>query len=310
MRKIRVARAAVVGYTRAMNDNTLSQLATDYQRVEQAIRFVEANARLQPSLGEIAASVHLSRYHFQRLFKRWAGVSPTQFLQFLTLEYAKQRLRESASVLDAALDSGLSGPGRLHDLFVTFEAVTPGDYRRRGEGLAIGYGFHDTPFGPCLLATTERGICALHFAPEGDHDASLEPLHQRWPRAHLVEDAGQTQPLIGQVFAPLPPGQAEPFHLYVRGTNFQVNVWRALLSIPAGSVVSYGDVAAYLGNPQATRAVAQAIARNPVAYLIPCHRVIASAGQMQGYRWGTARKQAMLGWEASRRLAEGEELAG
>lgn len=287
-----------------MNTPLLSQQASDYQRIEQAIRFLEANARRQPSLDEIAGSVHLSKYHFQRLFKRWAGVSPTQFLRFLTLEHAKQRLQDSASVLDAALDSGLSGPGRLHDLFVTFDAVTPGEYQQRGAGVLITYGLHETPFGSCLLATTRRGICALHFAAEGHDSASTDPLRQRWPLADIEQDPGRTQPLIDRIFAPAPQDNGEPFHLLLRGTNFQVNVWRALLSIPSGSVVSYGALAAYLGKPRATRAVAQAIARNPVAYLIPCHRVIASAGDVHGYRWGTARKKAMLGWEASRLRTE------
>jgi AraC family transcriptional regulator of adaptative response/methylated-DNA-[protein]-cysteine methyltransferase len=276
------------------------QQAEDYRTVEQAIRFLEGHFRQQPGLNEIAASVHLSKYHFQRLFKRWAGISPTQFLHYLTVEYAKERLRESQSVLDATLDAGLSSAGRLHDLFVTLEAVTPGEYRRQGEGLRIAFGFHNTPFGRCLAATTARGLCALYFVQEGDGSAVLEVLGDRWPRARLVEEPDETAPLVEQIFA-TPGERTRPFHLLLKGTNFQVQVWQALLAIPAGSMVSYQDVAAYLGRPKASRAVGRAVAENPVAYLIPCHRVITRGGEAHRYRWGTARKKAMLGWEAGRR---------
>ena len=278
-----------------MMTNIFTQQSDDYKRVEQAIRFLEANFRAHPSLDEIAQSVHLSKYHFQRLFKRWAGISPTRFMQFLTVEYAKRKLRESGSLLDAAYSAGLSGPGRLHDLFVTFEAITPGEYKKRGAGLQISYGVHPTPFGECLLATTERGICALYFGPP----SVKEELVAQWPRAEWVEDTGEAAPLINRIFAPLTGNGDRPFNLLLKGTNFQVNVWRALLSIPAGAMVSYQDVAAYIGRPDATRAVANAIARNPISYLIPCHRVISKTGRAHKYRWGTARKKAMLGWEAS-----------
>jgi AraC family transcriptional regulator of adaptative response/methylated-DNA-[protein]-cysteine methyltransferase len=290
-----------MGYTGGMSDYPFSQQARDYQRVEQAIRFLEAHAGRQPSLDEIAASVHLSKYHFQRLFKRWAGLSPTQFLGTLTVAYAKERLAASRSVLDTALDAGLSGPGRLHDLFVTFEAVTPGEYKGRGTGLEIRYGVHATPFGPALLATTARGICGLHFLPEPDPSAARDVLARDWPQARLVEASGRTRPVVERIFAPLPPGESRPFHLLLKGTNFQVQVWQALLAIPPGALVSYGDVAAYLGRPGASRAVAGAMARNPIAYLIPCHRVIRRNGQLHRYRWGTARKMAMVGWEAGLR---------
>jgi AraC family transcriptional regulator of adaptative response/methylated-DNA-[protein]-cysteine methyltransferase len=280
---------------------TFSQQSADYQRIERAIRFLEANFRQHPSLEEIAASIHLTKYHFQRLFKRWAGISPSQFLQYLTIEYAKQRLRESQSILDATLAAGLSSPGRLHDLFVTFEALTPGEYKRQGAGLEITLGGHDTPFGRCLLATTARGICGLHFVHETDVETVVESLVDHWPLASFVEDPGKTQPLIDHIFQPVPQDLPRPFHLLLRGTNFQVNVWQALLEIPPGALVSYQDVAAYLGKPQAARSVAGAIARNPIAYLIPCHRVISKTGKSHHYRWGTVRKKAMLGWEASRR---------
>ena len=283
-----------------MMTNELTQQGNDYERVGQAIRFLEANHRDQPSLEEIAASVHLSKYHFQRLFKRWVGVSPTQFLQYLTIEYAKLKLQESQTVLDTALDAGLSGPGRLHDLFVTFEAITPGEYKRQGAGLDIAYGYHDSPFGACLIATTSRGICGLQFVVAGNVSANLQLLSERWPGAKLAEDPGKTQLLVDRIFAPMPGDESRPFHLLLKGTNFQVNVWQALLNIPSGGMVSYGDVATYLGKPSAYRPVANAVAQNPIAYLIPCHRVISSAGRIHGYRWGATRKKAMLGWEASR----------
>ncbi len=282
-----------------MMEDRLSQQSSDYQRIEKAIRFLEANFRRHPSLDEIAGSVHLSKYHFQRLFKRWAGISPTQFLQFLTIEYAKERLRESQSVLDAALDAGLSGPGRLHDLFVTFEAMTPGEYKKRGIGLQITYGFHDTPFGECLLATTERGICALYFVQENDRSAALEQLTGHWPQASFKEDPSQTQPLIDQIFAPASTDQPRPFHLLLKGTNFQVKVWQALLAIPPGAMASYQDVAASIGKPNGARAVGGALAKNPIAYLIPCHRVITKTGSIHQYRWGAIRKKAMAGWEVA-----------
>ena len=278
--------------------DNFSQEANDYQRVAQAIDYLEANFRRQPTLDEIAAGVHLSKYHFQRLFKEWAGISPSQFMQFLTIEYAKQRLVASQSVYDAALDAGLSGAGRLHDLFVTFEGITPGEYKKRGSGLQITYGFHDTPFGKCLLASTERGICNLSFVSKGEL-AAVEQLESDWPQAEFTEDSLQTQVIVNQIFSPLPGKQSRPFHLLLKGTNFQINVWRALLAIPVGAMVSYQDVAAFIGKPNATRAVASAIAHNPVGYLIPCHRVIRKSGDIQGYRWGTTRKRVILGWEAS-----------
>ena len=290
-----------------MTKEPFSQQASDYARVEQAIRFLEVNFRRQPGLDEIADSVHLSKYHFQRLFKRWAGISPTQFLQFLTIEYTKKRLRESRSILDATLDAGLSSPSRLHDLFVTFQAITPGEYKGQGAGLQIAYGFHDTPFGRCLLATTQRGICALHFVQEGDVALALEPLTRHWPQAALEERSSETQPLVDRIFAPVRGDDPQPFHLLLKGTNFQVRVWQALLTIPSGAMLSYQDVAAYVGQPGASRSVGSAVARNPIAYLIPCHRVISRAGQIQRYRWGAARKKAMLAWEASHQTPLGSQ---
>lgn len=284
-------------------DEKLNQASQDYRRIEQAILFLQENHRRQPSLEEMAASVHLSKYHFGRLFKRWAGVTPKQFLQHLTLDYAKDRLAEAESVLDASLAAGLESPSRLHDLFVTLEAMTPGEYKRRGEGLAIRYGFHPTPFGLGLLATTDRGICALRFVGQEGQDGTLDQLKGEWPEAEFVSDPEATQALVDRIFSPFSNGRQEPFHLLLKGTNFQVQVWRALLAIPKGALVSYQDLARAMGRPKATRAVASAVARNPIGYFIPCHRVIGSNGRIHNYRWGAARKKAILGWEASRQIA-------
>ncbi len=278
--------------------------AEDYRLVEQAIRFLEANFRSQPSLAEVAAAAGLSEYHFQRLFKRWAGISPKRFLQFLTLEYAKSLLRESRPLLEASYDAGLSGPGRLHDLFVTLEAVTPGQYRRNGEGVRIAHGRHDTPFGECLLAATDRGICALYFLQSPDTEGALSELHQYWPEAILEENRAVTGPFVERIFADNGT-DGEPIPLHVRGTNFQVQVWRALLRIPSGRVASYEDVAGMIGKPRAARAAGQAVGSNPIGYAIPCHRVIRKSGAFGNYGGGTARKLAMLGWEAAH-LAPGE----
>jgi AraC family transcriptional regulator of adaptative response/methylated-DNA-[protein]-cysteine methyltransferase len=288
-------------------------LSDDYERIEQAILFLKANYQAQPSLSEVAASVHLSEYHFQRLFTRWVGISPKRFLQFLTKEHAKQLLAHSDNILDAAYESGLSGPGRLHDLFVATEAVTPGEFKSQGEGMLITYGFHPTPFGECLLAFTERGICDFIFVERSDQDGALALLKSRWQRADLCRDEGQTQALVRRIFSAL--GRIEtvpangslgrPLSLYLRGTNFQIKVWEALLRIPPGSVVSYEEIAAHLGMPGAARAVGNAVASNPIPVIIPCHRVIRKVGDFGGYRYGTARKMALLGWEQAKALEEG-----
>lgn len=282
-----------------MNSQNFSQQSFDYQRIEQAIQFLETHFTDQPDLDEIAHHVHVSKYHFQRLFKRWVGISPTQFLQFLTLKYTKEKLAEGRSLLDVSYDAGLSGPGRLHDLFMTFEAMTPGEYKKMGAGLQIEYGFHATPFGECLLAMTERGICHLSFVDEEGQDNAFKQLQSNWTHASFSEDVQKTHALVNQIFASQAAKASRPFHLLVKGTNFQVNVWQALLTIPRGTMVCYQDIAAYLGKPQSTRAVANAIAINPIAYLIPCHRVITKNGNIHRYRWGTARKKAILGWEAA-----------
>lgn len=273
---------------------------SDYERIEQAIRFLEQDYQQQPTLEQIAAHLGLSPSHFQRLFQRWAGISPKRFLQFLTLQDAKQRLRDSASVLDATFDSGLSSPGRLHDLFVTLDAVTPGEYKSSGRELRISYGFHDTPFGEAFFASTERGICGLEFPDQDQRAAMLEAFQKRWSLATIVMDERTTKPLVRRVFGDITSPSQQPLSVLVKGTNFQVQVWNALLRIPAGATTSYGDLAKRLGNSRASRAVGAAVGSNWVGYLIPCHRAIQSSGFAHRYRWGTARKKAMLGWEAAR----------
>lgn len=274
-----------------------SQLAEDYARIEQALTYLEANFQEQPDLAEVARRVGLSEYHFQRLFTRWVGISPKRFLQFLTKEYARTLLEDSDSVLTTAYAVGLSSPGRLHDLFITCEAATPGEYKQRGKGLEIRYGFHPTPFGECLLAVTRRGICFLVFVQEGDRKAALQALHARWGQAELALDLAATESLVAQIFPLFQPETPASIQLYLHGTNFQLKVWEALLHIPAGRLVTYADIAASLQMPRAVRAVSRAVADNPIAVLIPCHRVIRKMGVIGGYRWGTARKRALIGWE-------------
>ena len=267
----------------------------DYQRVERAIQFVAANYRSQPSLAEIAAHVHLSEFHFQRLFRRWAGVSPKRFVQYLTAEDAKRRLRRDASVLDVTEDAGLSSGGRLHALMVTLHGASPGEWKNGGAGLEIRYGFHASPFGDCLVAVTPRGVCALRFIDD-DRTTALHELAQEWPAARLIASMSATRPVTRALFG----RQQEPIPLHVRGTNFQIKVWEALLAIPAGQLISYGALATAIGAPRAARAVGSAVGRNPVGLLIPCHRVIRESGVLGDYRWGSARKQALLAWEAAR----------
>ncbi|NJD60369.1 MAG: 6-O-methylguanine DNA methyltransferase [Anaerolineales bacterium] len=286
--------------------NTYTQLSDDYARIEQVIYYLERNASRQPSLEEIAEHIHLSEYHLQRLFTRWVGVSPKRFLQYITKEHAKQMLVQSASVLDTAYQVGLSSPGRLHDLFITWEAVTPGEFKQRGEGIAITYGFHPTPFGEILLGTTERGICFLSFIMPSGRTAALQALRKIWPKARLVEAPGATEPLISEIFGLTASHSRNPLHIYLNGSNFQLKVWEALLRIPPGSVVSYRDIAAHLGDPQASRAVGNALGRNPVPVLIPCHRVITSLGEFGNYHYGEARKIALLGWEMARLSSSGQ----
>ena len=273
------------------------QLSEDYLRIEQAIKYLEKNANTQPELSDIANGVGLSEYHFQRIFSRWAGISPKRFLQFLTKEGAKELLAKSENLLDTTYEVGLSSLGRLHDLFVTTEAVTPGQYKSGGTGLTIRYGLHDTPFGKTLIGLTERGICHLSFISRTEGDA-IDMLVAGWPQAKMIEDYSATASLVEPIFDLSQRGK-QPLHLHLRGTNFQLKVWEALLRIPSGAVTSYQGLAEQAGRPGASRAVGTALGRNPIAVLIPCHRVIRKLGEFGNYRYGTTRKKALLGWEAA-----------
>jgi AraC family transcriptional regulator of adaptative response/methylated-DNA-[protein]-cysteine methyltransferase len=271
-------------------------MVSDYERIARAIHFIQQNRIQQPELKEVAAHIGLSPWHFQRLFQRWAGVTPKRFLEYLTVKQAKTLLQESMSVMDASLESGLSGPGRLHDQFVSIEAVSPGEYKSKGSMLEISYAFHDSPFGQVLLAMTARGILALSFVDDDSKQSALSKLKEEWSNASFNEEKFHSGRLIKRLFNNENSDQAKLL-LSIRGTNFQVKVWNALLNIQEGTVVSYQTIANRLSRPRAVRAVANAIAANPVAYLIPCHRVLRSSGELGGYRWGIDRKRAMLGRE-------------
>jgi len=268
---------------------TPTPTAADLDRVADAIAYLTEHADEQPSLGDVAAVTGLSPTHFQRVFQRHAGLSPKRFLQHVTVLDAKRRLADSASVLDAAFGAGLSGPSRLHDHFVTLEAMTPGEFRRRGEGLVVRHGAASSPLGRCTVAWTERGVCHLALGDDDD-------LRRRLPRAAFVGD--DARPIVEAVFGDRAPTRS--LRLFVGGTNFQVQVWRALLRVPEGAVLSYSDLAQRVGRPDAVRAVAGAVARNPVALLIPCHRVLRATGALSGYRWGIPRKRALLALERPR----------
>ncbi|HMZ07147.1 MAG TPA: methylated-DNA--[protein]-cysteine S-methyltransferase [Anaerolineales bacterium] len=265
-----------------------------YRLIEQAIHYIEANLQRQPELAEIASAVGMSEFHFQRLFTRWAGISPKRFMQFLTREQAKELLEKSENLLDTTHQVGLSSLGRLHDLFVTTEAVTPGEYKSHGAGLSIRYGIHVTPYGKCLIATTDRGICNLSFV-DGREGRVLDSLVDHWKQATMIEDYKATAPLANRIFLGTNPTQ--PINLHLRGTNFQIKVWEALLNIPMGALTTYEHIAAQIGNPRAVRAVGSAVGNNPVAYLIPCHRVIRKSGEYGNYLYGSARKKAILARE-------------
>lgn len=272
---------------------------SDYARIADAIRFIASQVARQPTLDEIAAHVHLSPFHFQRLFSRWAGVTPKRYLQVLTLERAKALLQESRPLLEVADTLGLSSGSRLYDHFVQLEAVTPGEYKQRGAGLVIDHGVHDTPFGKAFVALTQRGVCNFSFLDDRAPQAPLAALAQRWPAAELREAPSRTQEVIHTMFdGSKTPDR--PLSLHVSGTNFQISVWRALLQIPPAKVVSYAQVASAVGNPKAARAVGLAVGANPVALMIPCHRVIQQNGKLGGYHWGETRKQAIHAWEAAR----------
>ena len=281
-----------------MNTQTnYKQSAEDYQRIEQAIQYLENHYREQPGLEEVAANIGLSEFHFQRLFTRWAGVSPKRFLQFLTKEGAKDLLSRSENLLDTTHQVGLSSLGRLHDLFVTTEAVTPGEYKSGGEGVTIRYGIHLTPFGKCLIGLTEHGICHLSFVQNSEGDA-IDSLVAEWKEARMIEDYRSTAALVEPIFdLRYSTRIKQPLTLHLRGTNFQLKVWEALLQIPAGTVTTYEGIAQRIGQPSASRAVGSAVGHNPIAVLIPCHRVIRKVGDFGNYRYGAQRKKALLARE-------------
>lgn len=277
--------------------STIAEQSRAYAQVARAIEFLWTHARRQPRLAEVAAVAGLSESEFQRRFSAWAGISPKRFLQFLSKEYAKQALRRSANVLDAAFEAGLSSPGRLHDLLVTCEAVTPGEHRLHGEGVRISCGFQPSPFGDVLVAATPRGVCSLAFVAPDERERALGALREEWPRAQIVRDDAAAAPIAQGIFGAARGGG--PIHLWVKGSNFQLKVWEALLRIPSGHLVAYRDVARAIGRPEASRAVGSAIAANPVALLIPCHRVIRASGALGDYRWGLARKATLIAAEAA-----------
>jgi AraC family transcriptional regulator, regulatory protein of adaptative response / methylated-DNA-[protein]-cysteine methyltransferase len=275
----------------------------DYQRIAAAIAFLQRHSYQQPDLSTLAQHLSLSESHLQKLFTRWAGISPKRFVQTLTVAAAKARITQTQSLLDLSLEVGLSSPGRLHDLFVTLEAMSPGEYKSGGAGLVIRYGIHPTRFGPALIATTPRGICQLHFI-DGPTEVAVQALRAAWPQATIEWDPVEIGFLGDRLFTLLQAPQ--PLTLLVQGTNFQVQVWRALLTIPVGGVTTYQRLATQIGRPTAARAVGGAVGSNPIGYLIPCHRVIRESGDWGEYRWGQVRKTAMLGWEASQTCADAE----
>ena len=280
-----------------------TQEKVDFERIASAIEFLKMNYTLQPRLEEVAEHVHLSPFHFQRLFTDWAGVSPKQFVQYLSVEHAKNLIRlKQATLFDTALETGLSGTGRLHDLFMKIEGMTPGEYKNGGESLQINYHFAASPFGNLIIASTAKGICYLAFADAGEEAAQLELKHQ-FPNAKFTNRTDQYQEHALKIFAE-DWTQADKIRLHLRGTEFQLKVWQALLQVPMGSLVTYSGLAGRLGKPSASRAVGSAVGDNPIAFLIPCHRVITAAGATGNYHWGATRKLAMIGWESARRENE------
>lgn len=270
----------------------------NYKRIELTIRYLDEHHTEQPSLTVLAEQVGLSPFHFHRLFTSWAGITPKDFLQCLTLTHVKERLREGESVLEAALDAGLSGPSRLHDLCVNLESASPGELKSGGEGWTISFGFADTPFGVCLIGESPRGICHLSFADSRDAKVAMAAFQKDWPHARLRRNDAMAERLAHRLFQRSPETASPPsLRAFVRGTEFQVRVWRALLQIKPKTLVTYGALASAIGKPTASRAVGTAVGQNPIAYLIPCHRVIRETGVIGGYRWGSIRKRAIITWE-------------
>jgi AraC family transcriptional regulator of adaptative response/methylated-DNA-[protein]-cysteine methyltransferase len=276
----------------------LPTAAADYDIVRRAIAHIRGNWRSQPEIETIARASGVSATDLHHLFRRWCGLTPKAFLQALTLSYARDLLRSSASVLDTAYEVGLSGPGRLHDLFVTHEAMSPGEWKAGGEGLTISYGFHPCPFGTALVMITPRGLAGLALADAGKERSALKDMRSRWPHAKYVEDFAATAPTARRIFDPAQWRPEQPLRVVLIGTDFEVRVWEKLLTIPMGKLATYSDLAASAGSPKAARAVGAAVGKNPICFVVPCHRVIGKNGDITGYHWGLTRKRAMLGWEA------------
>ena len=276
----------------------LKRAADDYEVVRRAIAHIRGNWRAQPEIEEVAEAAAVSATELHHLFRRWCGLTPKAFLQALTLNHARDLLRSSASVLDTAYEVGLSGPGRLHDLFVTHEAMSPGEWKVGGSGLTLTYGFHPSPFGTALVMTTPRGLAGLALADAGRERGALADMRSRWPNARYVEDATATAPTAQRIFNPALWKQEQPLRVVLIGTDFEVRVWEKLLTIPMGRLTTYSDLAASAGAPKAARAVGAAVGKNPICFVVPCHRVVGKSGDITGYHWGLTRKRAMLGWEA------------
>ncbi len=276
----------------------LSTAAADYDVVRRAIAHIRGNWRSQPDIDQIAEAAGVTPTELHHLFRRWAGLTPKAFLAALTLDSARNLLRDSASVLDASYEVGLSGPGRLHDLFVTHEAMSPGEWKTGGDGLTIYYGFHPSAFGTALVMATGRGLCGLAFADAGEERASLDDMRRRWPRANFVEDSARTAPLTARIFDKKLWRADQPLRVVLIGTDFEVRVWQTLMRIPMGKATTYSDIAGNIGSPKAARAVGAAVGKNPISFVVPCHRVLGKSGELTGYHWGINRKHAMLGWEA------------
>ena len=283
---------------RIQNPMPLAAAAADYDVVRRAIGHIRGHWREQPEIEAIAEAAGVTPTELHHLFRRWAGLTPKAFLQALTLDGARQLLRDSASVLDATYEVGLSGPGRLHDLFVTHEAMSPGEWKTGGEGLTIRFGFHPSPFGSALVMATERGLAGLAFADPGEERAALADMKARWPRAAYVEDSARTAVVAKRIFDQSQWQESQPLRVVLIGTDWEVRVWEALMQIPMGRLVTYSDIAGKVRAPAAARAVGAAVGKNPVSFVVPCHRVVGKSGELTGYHWGITRKRAMLGWEA------------
>jgi AraC family transcriptional regulator of adaptative response/methylated-DNA-[protein]-cysteine methyltransferase len=283
---------------RIQNPMPLAAAAADYDVVRRAIGHISGHWREQPEIEAIAEAAGVTPTELHHLFRRWAGLTPKAFLQALTLDGARQLLRDSASVLDATYEVGLSGPGRLHDLFVTHEAMSPGEWKSGGEGLTIFFGFHPSPFGSALVMATERGLAGLAFADPGEEPAALADMKARWPRAAYVEDSARTAAIARRIFDSSQWQQDKPLRVVLIGTDWEVRVWETLLQIPMGRLTTYSDIANKIRKPAAARAVGTAVGKNPVSFVVPCHRVVGKSGDLTGYHWGITRKRAMLGWEA------------